>query len=105
MNDDLKFTVYTNKENFKKFKTYSYPIFIRIYQIQIGNTKYVDIKKMNEITKGSIKRDVLIPPAFIFFFAFLLYKQNQNDDWWTKKRIIIWCIAFVLTVIGLLLLT
>jgi len=60
---------------------------------------------MNEITKGSIKRDVLIPPAFIFFFAFLLYKQNQNDDWWTKKRIIIWCIAFVLTVIGLLLLT
>ena len=79
--DDLKFTAYTDKENFEKFKTYSYPIFIRVYQIQICDTKYIDIQKMNEIAKGNIKRGILIPPAFIFFFGFLLYKQNQNDDW------------------------
>lgn len=106
MYHDLKFTVFTDKKSFESYKKSTYPIFIRAYQIQIGDIKYVDIQKMNEITKGYIKRGVLIPPTFIFFFGFLLYKQNQNDDWWTKRRIIIiWCVAFMLTTIGLLLLT
>lgn len=98
---DLKFTVFTDEEYFHKYQKYNHPIFIRVYQIQIGDTKYIDIQKMNEIAKGNIKRDVLIPPAFIIFFGLLLYKEN----WWTKRGIIIWSIAFILTTIGLLLLT
>ena len=101
MYHDLKFTVFTDKEYFDKYKKYNYPIFIRVYQIQIGDTKYIDIQKMNEITKGNIKRGVLIPPAFILFLGLFFYKTN----WWTKQRIIIWCVAFILTIIGLLLLT
>jgi len=105
MYPDLKFTVFTDKTYFDDYKKSTFPIFIRAYQIQIGHVKYVDIKKMNEITKGYMKRGVFIPPAFIFFFVFLGYKQNQNEHWWTKRRIIIWSVAFLLTTIGLLLLT
>ncbi|HVX49903.1 MAG TPA: hypothetical protein VHB48_07090 [Chitinophagaceae bacterium] len=100
----LKFTLFTDKNYFDHYKTSAYPIFIRAYQIQIGDVKYVDIKKMNEITKGYIKRGVFIPPVLIFFLG-LLYKQHQNDNWWTKRRIMFWCIAFILITIGLLLLT
>jgi hypothetical protein len=102
MYDGLKFTAFTDKENFDKFRKYSYPVFIRVYQIQIGDTKYVDIQRMNEITKGNIKRGVIIPPAFILFLAFQVLK---NPDWWTKQKVIIWCIVFFTTITGLLLLT
>jgi len=102
MHDDLKFIVFTDKENFDKFKKYSYPVFIRVYQIQIGDTKYIDIHRMNKITKGNIKRGVIIPPAFILFIGFVVFKK---PDWWTKRRVVIWCIVFFTTIIGLLLLT
>ena len=105
MYHDLKFIVYTNKEYFDQYKKANKPTFIRVYQIQIGDTKYIDISKMNELSKGDVLRGAIISPVFIFFFGFLLYKENQSQNWWTKGRIIIWCIALILTTIGLLLLT
>jgi hypothetical protein len=102
---DLKFTVYTTKGFFEKYKTTNSPIFIKVYQIQIGETKYIDISKLNKLSKGGALRGTIIPPVFIFFFGFLLYKTNQSQSWWTKRRIIIWGITFILTLIGLLLLT
>ena len=102
MYHDLKFTVYTDREYFDKFKKTNSPIFIRVYQIQIGNTKYIDISKMNKLSKGDTLRGVIIPPAFIFFFGFLIFKK---PEWWTNRRIVIWCICFFVSIIGLLILT
>lgn len=98
----IKFVVYTNKEYFDKYKIAKRPIFIRAYQIQIGDTKYIDISKMNKLSRGDILRNVIVLPAFILFFVFLI---SKNIDWWTKQRVVIWCITFLATIIGLLLLT
>ena len=105
MYHDLKFTVFSDRDTYNNYTKSKIPIFIRVYQIQIGNAKYVDIDKMNSISKGSLMRRVIIPPAFIFFFGLLLYKENKDQNWWTKRKVIIWCIAFSLTTIALLCLT
>ena len=98
----LKFTVYTDKEYFDNYKIKKSPIFIRVYQMQIGDKKYIDISKMNKLSKGDKLRVVIVLPAFILFFGFLL---SKNIDWWTKRRVIIWCVIFLTTIIGLLSLT
>lgn len=105
MYHDLKFTVYSNKQYLTKYKKTDSPIYIEVYQIEIGHKKYIDISKMNKLSKGDTLRWVIIPPALIFFFGFLLYKESKNKNWWTKRRAIIWCIVFFITIIGLLLLT
>lgn len=101
MYHDLKFTVFTDKEYFDKYHKYNRPIFIRAYQIEIGNKKYIDIEKMNKITKGKKKRAVLAPPALVLFLGLLLYKGDR----WSKRKVMIWFFAFILTIVGLLLLT
>ena len=105
MYNDLKFTVFSDKKTFQKYNESKKPIFIKLYQLQIGSKKYIDISKLNAISKGEMKRAVLIPPVFILFLAFLLFKQNANENWWTKRKIIILCIAFIVTIISLLILT
>lgn len=102
MYHDLKFTVFTDKENYDEYKRGKKPDFIKVYQIQIGDTKYIDIAKMNKISKGELMRGIILPPAFIFFMVILPFKED-ND--WPKWKIVVWCIAFFLTTILLLMLT
>lgn len=102
MYSGLKFTVYSDKEYYDKYKVNKRPIFIKVYQIQIGDRKYVDISKMNKLSKGDSLREVIVWPAFILLFGFLI---SKNIGWWTKRRVIIWCVIFLTTMIGLLSLT
>lgn len=105
MYHNLKFTVFSDKDTYNNYTKSKVPIFIRVYQIQIGDTKYIDINRMNDMSKRKIMRGIIIPPAFVFFFGFLLYKENKDENWWTKRRVRSWCIAFFLTTIALLCLT
>lgn len=98
----VPFTVYTNEEYFNKYKNSKDPIYIRVYQIEIGGKKYIDISKMNHFTRRSILSEVIFWPFIILSFWFAL---SNNIRYSTNRKIIILCVAWVVIFTGVLLLT
>ena len=96
----LPFTVYTDQEYFDKYKNAKEPIYIRVFQIEIGGQKYIDISKMNRFSRGSILKEVIFWPFIILSFWFALSNKIKYS---TKRRIIILCVAWVMIMIGLIL--
>lgn len=97
MYHDTKFTVFTDKKNYDEYKKSKKPIFIKVYQIQIGDTKYIDIQKLNKISKENLLGGVVIPLIIIMFVLFLVGKKIE---WYTSLKIILWGIALILTIAG-----
>ncbi|HEY2726534.1 MAG TPA: hypothetical protein VGI61_05145 [Parafilimonas sp.] len=60
MYDDIAFIPYTNKKYFDKYKSVKYPIYIKVYQIQIGNTKYINIENVNCLNKNGLLLKVIL---------------------------------------------
>jgi len=102
MYHDTKFTVFSDKETYDKYKSSKVPIFIRAFQIQIGNKKYVDISEMNDISKSEKKAGVFVPLLAIYFIGFI---SLTKIDWWTNWKIIICVIAFLVLMAVLVLST
>ncbi|WP_153796267.1 hypothetical protein [Foetidibacter luteolus] len=100
----LKFTVYSDAEDFEEYKKSISPISIRVYQLQIGDMRYIDFTKFNMLTRRDAMKGAIIPPAFILFFGVFLYKQNKDKNYWNKRRILLWCLGFIVTIISLLFL-
>lgn len=71
LNRDVAFIVYTKRKEFEKYNSTAYPTSIAVYQIQIGNTKYIDISKLNNLNQSSLKTNV-IPPAFLAAIVILI---------------------------------
>lgn len=97
---DTKFTVFSDKETYDKYQKSKAPIFIRVYQIQIGDTKYIDVSEMNNISKAGKKAGVLAPLLAIYFISFI---SLTKIDWWTNWKIIICGIAFIVLIVVLVL--
>ena len=64
LNHDVAFIPYTSKEVFEEYKSTAYPIHIEVSQLQIGNTKYIDINQLNNLSRSRLKT-AIIKPAFI----------------------------------------
>lgn len=94
---DTKFIVFTDKENYDKYRKSKEPIFIKVYQIQIGDTKYIDIKKLNKISKENLLGGMVIPLIIIIFLLFII---GRKIEWYTTWKIILWGIALILTIAG-----
>ena len=82
----LPFTVYTDKESFDQYKKAMEPIYVRVFQIEIGGKKYIDISKMNDLSGRSILSGVIFWPAVIFSFWFAL---SNKISYPVKRRVII----------------
>lgn len=100
MNHGLKFTVYSDRNTYDEYSKSNGPIFIKVYQLQIEGVNYIDIAEMNSRTRGNKFVWVFMPPVFIAFFWLLCRKQYLP-----QREMILICIGFFVTVIGLLLLT
>lgn len=92
---DLKFSIYSSREYFNKYHKTDKPIYIRVYQIQVGDTKYIDIARFNEIRKSGTLLGVFAPPLIILFIGFLIHKEMHRPGWCTTLRLIIWFFAFL----------
>lgn len=99
MYHDLKFTIFTNKEYYDKYHHSDNPIYIRVFQIRIGDTNYIDINRLNEIRKSGTLLGVFAPLLIIFFIGFLFYKEVRRPGWITTSRLIIWFIFFLIATI------
>ena len=77
MYHDLKFTVFSDKKTFDEYKDSKSPILIRVYQIQIGDTKYIDVSNINSIINGEKIGLVIFPPAVIFVMFLLIKKFSK----------------------------
>jgi hypothetical protein len=93
-----KFTVFTDKQTYDEYKKGKRPIFIKVYQIEIGNVKYIDIPKLNKISKANLLGTVIVPPLIILFTLFLISKRVE---WYTSWKVILWGITLILTMAGL----
>ena len=98
----LPFTVYTNQEYFNKYKNSKEPIYIRVFQIEIGGKKYIDISKMNRLTRRNILSEVILWPFIILSFWFALSNKIRYS---ANRKFIILCVAWVVIMIGLILWT
>jgi hypothetical protein len=96
----IQFIPFTTKEYADNYKESKSPTYIKVFQLQIGDTKYIDVDYANKLAKAKLKRDIVIPPVFILFFGVLLIEKIN----WTTIKIIAWAIAFSATVITLLIL-
>jgi hypothetical protein len=100
MYHDLKFTIYSNKEVYRKYITSKVPIFVPVYQIQVGESEYINLAAMNIIARRKLLEGVIIPPAVVLFILFALYSKTS----WTDRRRLLFAIVFILTLFGLALL-
>ena len=89
MYHDLKFTVFSDKGTYDKYKKSQTPILIRVYQVQIGDTNYIDIARTNSLNKSKRIAGVVFPPAVILLIFFLVkshsnkhpaFKNSQTDE-------------------------
>lgn len=99
MYHDLKFTIYSSQEYFDIYQKTVKPIYIRVFQIQVGDTKYIDIARFNEIRKSGTLLGVFAPPLIILFIGFLIYKEIHRPGWCTTLRLIIWFFSFLFATI------
>ena len=89
----LNFIVYTDKKNFDRYKSAKEPISFRVYQVEIGGKKYIDISKMNRLTRGSILSELIFWPFIILSFWFALSNKIRYSAKW---KMIILCVAWVM---------
>lgn len=98
----LQFTVYTNKEYFDKYKSAKEPIYIRVFQIEIGDKKYIDIAELNRLSRSNTLMQLIFWPSAILSLWFALSNKIRMS---TKQRIVILCVAWLAIFIGLILYT
>ncbi len=48
MYHDTKFTVFSDTASCREYRESKTPIFLRVYQLQIGSRKYIDVLKIND---------------------------------------------------------
>lgn len=111
MYDNLKFIAYSTKKYLKKYIEEKEPFDMPIYQIQIGDTKYIDIKERNKTQRS---KNIV----WLLFFSFLdlnvlfLILANNNEklnsllsSYSMKIKVIVWCVFFFIVSIALLFLS
>ena len=103
MYHDTKFTVFSTAAFCKKYKESDKPIFIRVYQLRIGNENYIDVSKISEYAKWNNKKLLVLTMFFVPFFTLLLYKEQKNLRKKTKQQIIIWLICLPVTLLIIIL--
>ncbi len=102
---DIKFTVFSNRENYNNYRSHKEPIFLEVYQVQIGNTKYIDVSLLNKLLKGDRLLIMFYTPLTIIFFGVLLYKTGGNNPWTIRKvnLFAVCCfLVFILILIGVI---
>ena len=98
----LPFTVYTDKEYFDKYQAAKEPVYIRVFQIEIGDKKYIDIAELNRLSRGNVMRQLISWPAVILSIWFALSNKIRYSS---KRRFIILCLAWLAILIGFILWT
>lgn len=79
MYHDTKFTVFSEKEVYEEYQRSKNPIFIPVYQIQIGETRYIDISKRNNWMKHKLLLSTFISFAVILTAVFFLIKDIRAN--------------------------
>jgi hypothetical protein len=84
MYDDIAFIPYTNKKYFDKYISIKYAIYIKVYQIQIGNTKYINIENVNSLNKRSLLIKIILF-SLVIALVTLIIKVKPLREKLSKK--------------------
>lgn len=79
MYDNTKFTVYTTKKYYEALKKSRTPIYIDVYQIEVGNKKYVDMDEMNSRVKSQKIVWIIFPLLAVGAIIFFNQKLNRMN--------------------------
>jgi hypothetical protein len=71
----LKFIAYSDKETAKKYSESVNPIFIKIFQIQVGEKKFIKTEQFNNAYRNKLLRKILIA-TFIFIILYFTYRKT-----------------------------
>jgi len=72
LHHDITFIPYTSKQYYEEYKSTPYPVFIKVYQIQIGDKKYIDINEANARNKSSLVRHTIVPVIFLLMIILII---------------------------------
>ena len=98
----LNVTVYTDTKNFERYQSAIEPTSLKVFQIEIGGKKYIDISKMNRRTRSRVLSELIFWPFIILSFWFALTNKIRYSSKW---KMIILCIAWVMIFIVVILVT
>lgn len=85
MYDNLNFIAYSNKEGHETYLSGSNKVII-IYQLEIGNKKYIDINNLNTVAKSTlIKKSVFWGALYIMLFIFIFRNRKIIKESFTRS--------------------
>jgi hypothetical protein len=106
MYHNIKFTVFSNRENYNNYRNNKKPMLLEVYQMQIGDTKYIDNSFLNKLLKGDKLLVVLCTPLAVIFLGVLSHKSG-GDNPWTLRKINLFAVGsflvFLLILVGIIL--
>ena len=98
----LNVTVYTDTKNFERYQSAIEPTSLKVFQIEIGGKKYIDISKMNRRTRSRVLSELIFWPFIILSFWFALTNKISYSAKW---KMIILCVAWVVIFTVVILMT
>ena len=98
----LNVTVYTDTKNFERYQSAKEPTSLKVFQIEIGGKKFIDISKMNRRTRSIVLSELIFWPFIFLSFWFALTNKIMYSAKW---KMIILCVAWVVIFTVVILVT
>lgn len=84
MHHDLDFVVYSDSNALKLYRSSKTPIGINVLQIEIAGEKYIDINKVNALTKERLQLNSLLFLPLLAVIVFLV-ATKMGREWLIKN--------------------